>query len=110
MDIDLLAIAGIALLLIFRLERLGKQIEAVRHELMPDERRRDDLWRHRSPHWTLVAMCALLGVWLYLHSQPEQVELEPAFEPAARLLLRLNHKHAGEIPARNSDALRLLRG
>jgi hypothetical protein len=85
MDIDLLAIAGIALLLIFRLEHLGKQIEAARHELMPDERRRDDLWRHRSPHWTLMAMCALLGVWLYLRSQPEQAELEPEFEPAARL-------------------------
>jgi hypothetical protein len=48
MDIDVLAIAGIALLLIFRLDRLGKQIEAVRHDLMPDERRRDELLRQWS--------------------------------------------------------------
>jgi hypothetical protein len=87
MDIDLLAIAGIALLLIFRLERLGKQIEAVRHELMPDERRRDELGRHRGPHWTLGAMCALLVVWLYLHSQAEPPELEPAAIPLRLFLL-----------------------
>jgi hypothetical protein len=78
MDIDVLAIAGIALLLSFRLDRLSKQIEAVRHELMPDARRRDELGRHRGPHWTLGAMCALLVVWLYLHSQAEPPELEPA--------------------------------
>jgi hypothetical protein len=81
MDIDVLAIAGIALLLIFRLDRLGKQIEVIRHELMPDERRRDDLGRHRGPHWTLGAMCALLVAWLYLHSQAEQAELEPVATP-----------------------------
>jgi hypothetical protein len=88
MDIYLLAIAGFALLLILRLDCLGKQIEAasylLRHELMP-ERRRDELgrqWtqRDRAPHWTLGAMCALLVAWLYLHSQaePPQPELEPA--------------------------------
>jgi hypothetical protein len=47
MNIDVLAIAGIALLLIFRLERLGKQIEAVRYELMPDARRRDELAQYK---------------------------------------------------------------
>jgi hypothetical protein len=89
MDIDVLAIAGIALLLIFRLDRLGKQIEAVRHELMPDERRRDELVRQwsRGPHWTLWAMCALLVAWLYLHSQAEPPELEPAATPLRLSLL-----------------------
>jgi hypothetical protein len=82
MDIDLLAIAGIALLLLFRIDRLGKQIEAVRHELLPDERRRDELGRQRGPHWTLWALCAMLVVWLYLHSQADQAELEPAVTPA----------------------------
>jgi hypothetical protein len=82
MDIDVLAIAGIALLLIFRLDRLGKQIEAVQHELRPDELRRD-----RGSHWTLGAMCALLVVWLYLHSQAEPPELEPAATPLRLSLL-----------------------
>jgi hypothetical protein len=90
MDIDVLAIAGIALLLIFRLDRLGKQIEAVRHELMPDERRRDELVRQwsRGPHWTVWAMCALLVAWLYLHHlQDESPELEPAATPLRLSLL-----------------------
>ena len=89
MDIDVLAIAGIALLLIFRLDRLGKQIEAVRHELMPDERRRDELVRQwsRGPHWTVWAMGALLVAWLYLHSQAEPPELEPAATPLRLSLL-----------------------
>jgi hypothetical protein len=89
MDIDVLAIAGIALLLIFRLDRLGKQIEAVRHELMPDERRRDELVRQwsRGSHWTVWAMCALLVAWLYLHSQAEPPELEPAATPLRLSLL-----------------------
>ena len=92
MDIDVLAIAGIALLLIFRLDRLGKQIEAVRHELMPDERRRDELVRQwsrarRAPHWTVWAMGALLVIWLYLHSQAEPPELEPAATPLRLSLL-----------------------
>jgi hypothetical protein len=87
MNIDVLAIAGIALLLIFRLERVGKQVEAVRYELMPDARRRDELARHRGPHWTLGATCALVVVWLHLHSQAEPPELAPAATPLRLSLL-----------------------
>jgi hypothetical protein len=81
---DFLAIAGIVLLLMYRLERLGRQIEAIsmliREEflaLRPNEERRAALERERrgiwtgsgivgEPYWTFPAcrlgMAALDGV------------------------------------------------
>ena len=71
---DVLAIAGAFLLVMFGLQRLGRQLEAVsysiREELQTDQDRKDELlreWmeeRDRSPHWSLVLMCWLLIAWV----------------------------------------------
>jgi hypothetical protein len=80
MNSDLLPIAGIILLRMYRLERLGRQIEAIsmliREEflaLRPTEERHAALQRERrgiwmgrgivgEPYWTFL-LCALLLVW-----------------------------------------------
>ena len=83
---DFLAIAGIVLLLMYRLERLGRQIEAIsmliREEflaLRPNEERRAALERERrgiwtgrgivgEPYWTFPACVLLLAAWAWLRS------------------------------------------
>ena len=75
---DVLAIAGAFLLVMFGLQRLGRQLEAVsysiREELHTDETRKEELlreWtneRDRNPHWTLVLMFWLLIGWFALHT------------------------------------------
>ena len=83
---DFLAIAGIVLLLMYRLERLGRQVEAIsmliREEflaLRPNEERRAALERERrgiwtgrgivgEPYWTFPVCVLLLAAWAWLRS------------------------------------------
>ena len=75
---DVLAIAGIALLLMYRIDLLGKQIEAVSHlirdELATTQERKNELMREwdergRTPPWPVGLLWGLLIAWLLLHSR-----------------------------------------
>jgi hypothetical protein len=77
---DVLAISGALMLVMFRLERLGRQLMAVsyviREELQTDGERKDQLMREweedkkDSSHWTLGLMWGLVIAWFFLRRTP----------------------------------------